>query len=83
MNRTEIKEKLKELIAPYVEDKTLLLETDENTDLMTDLSIDSANLIDVILDTEEAFNIEIDDEAAENMFTVKDTIDIIMARMAA
>ena len=83
MDRNEIKERLKTLIEPYVEDKSLLNATDEHTDLMRDLAIDSANLIDVILDTEEAFNIEIDDASAEKMFTVKDTIDVIIARMAA
>ena len=42
-----------------------------NTDLLQDLKINSAHLVDIILDTEDAFDIEISDEDAERRdFTI-------------
>ena len=45
--------------------------------LLTDLKINSAHLVDVILDAEEVFDIEIDDESAEKMLTVKASLEVI------
>ena len=42
----------------------------------------SANLIDIILDLEDEFDIEIDDESMENMLSVKSAIDIIENKLA-
>lgn len=81
MKQEEIIERLRKIVEPYVEDKSLLNEVTADTDLLNDLKINSADLVDVILDTEEAFDIEIDDEAAEKMLTVQATVDIIRERV--
>lgn len=77
MDRNTIIEKLTEIIKPYVQDQEAFANINEDTDLLQDLKINSAHLVDIILDTEEAFDIEIDDESAEKMLTVKDAVDII------
>ncbi len=50
--------------------------------LLVDLNINSANLVDIILDVEDAFEIHIDNESMEKMLTVKATLDIIEAKLA-
>jgi acyl carrier protein len=55
----------------------------ENTDFINDLEINSANLVDVILDVEDEFNIEIDNDSMEKMLSVKATIEIIQMKMNA
>lgn len=77
MDQNTIIEKLSEIIKPYVQDQEAFANINEDTDLLQDLKINSAHLVDIILDTEEAFDIEIDDESAEKMLTVKDAVDII------
>lgn len=77
MDRNTIIEKLTEIIKPYVQDQEALANINENTDLLQDLKINSAHLVDIILDAEEAFDIEIDDDSAEKMLKVKDAVDII------
>lgn len=77
MDRTAIIEKLKSIVEPYVQDKEAFASMTEQTDLLSDLKINSAHLVDIILDAEEAFDIEIDDDSAEEMLTVKDAVDII------
>ena len=76
MNREEIKEKLKEEIKPYVQNETAFENMTEDTNLLMDLEINSAHLVDIILDMEEAFDIEIDDESAEKMMTIGEALNI-------
>lgn len=83
MNREEVQEKLKEIIKPYVQDMDAFGNLSDSTDLLQDLKINSAHLIDVVLDVEEAFDIEIDDESVEKMITVKDSVDTILACVEA
>lgn len=75
MTRLAIEEKLKAIIKPYVQNEEAFQHLTPETDMLQDLQINSAHLVDIILDMEEAFNIEIDDETAENMLTVGAAID--------
>lgn len=77
MTKTKIEEKLKNLIAPYVENKEAFETVNEKTDMLQDLEINSAHLVDIILDMEEEFDVAIDDDSAEKMLTVGEAIDII------
>lgn len=76
MNRMEIEEKLKEIIRPYVQNEEAFRHLSNETDMLQDLQINSAHLVDIILDMEEEFDIEIDDDTAEKMLTVGEAIDI-------
>lgn len=83
MQEKEIIEKLTAVIKTYVEDKEVLEGIKPETHLVNDLNINSAHLVDIILDTEEAFDIEIDDESAEQMLTVKAAVDIVSSKLSA
>jgi len=54
----------------------------ENTDFINDLKINSANLVDVILDIEEKYDIVIDNEAMERMINVKSAMEIIKTQLS-
>ncbi len=81
MDRQEIIDELKKVLTPYMEDKELLGGINEQTDLIKDLKINSANLVDIIIDAESKYNIEIDMDSAEKMTTVGSCIDIITEKM--
>ncbi|MEH3111766.1 acyl carrier protein [Pedobacter terrae] len=83
MNKEEIIATLKTIIEPYSEDAAALAHIDENTDFIKDLKINSANLVDIVLDVEEKFNIEIDNESMAKMLTVKATTEIIAQKLEA
>lgn len=72
---------LKRIVEPYVQDKEAFSKLSEDTDFLKDLKINSANLVDIILDVEDEFDIEIEDEAMENMLTVRAALDIIEAKV--
>ena len=53
-----------------------------DSDFLNDLKINSANLVDVILDIENEFDIEIDNDSMEKMLNVKAAMEIITAKLA-
>lgn len=83
MNQEEILEKLKAIVKPFVKNEEAFEKISENTDFINDLQINSANLVDIVLDTEEAFAIEIDNESMEKMLTIKAALEIINTKLAA
>ncbi|MEO6977144.1 MAG: acyl carrier protein [Mucilaginibacter sp.] len=77
MTRTEILDELKKVIAPYTTNKEMLAGINEQTDLIKDLKINSANLVDIIIDAEAKYDIEIDYDSADKMVNVGTCIDVI------
>ena len=82
MNKKALIEKLKVIVKPYVKNEEAFELLNENTDFVNDLQINSANLVDIILDTEEEFDIEIDNESMEKMLDIKSAIEIIETKMS-
>lgn len=77
MDKEVILNKLKEIVKPYVQDQEVFESLSEETDFINDLKINSANLVDIILDIEEKFDIVIDNESMEKMSNIKEAIVII------
>lgn len=82
MTKEEIIEKLKKIVKPFVNNQEAFENLTEETDFITDLQINSANLVDIVLDVEDAFGIEIDNLAMEKMISIKATIAIIETKLA-
>ncbi|EZH75662.1 acyl carrier protein [Aquimarina atlantica] len=83
MTKEELLSKLKTIITPYVQNEEGLTTLTEDTDFIKDLEINSANLVDVVLDVEDEFDIEIDNESMEKMLTVKASIAVIEDKLAS
>jgi acyl carrier protein len=81
MTKQEILNELKTVIAPYTTNKEMLNSIDDNTDLIKDLKINSANLVDIIIDAEAKYDIEIDYDSADKMVNVGTCIDVISEKM--
>ncbi len=81
MSRQEILEGLKSVLAPYTMDKEALNSINDETEFIKDLKINSANLIDIIIDAEERYEIEIDPDSAEKIHNAGSCIDIILEKM--
>jgi len=82
MNRKTIIEKLKTIIKPYIQNQESFDNLSESTDFINDLKINSANLVDLILDIEEEFDIVIDNQSMEKMLDVKSALDIIETKLS-
>ncbi len=82
MNRDSILTKMKELIQPYVGDNSAFESMNENSDLVNDLKINSAHIVDIVLDIESEFDIMIDDQSINDMVSVGSSIDVIESKLA-
>ncbi len=81
MDKTNLIEALKEIVKPYIQDEEAFQKLSEDTNFIDDLKINSANLVDIILDVEDKFDILIEDDAMENMLTVKSAMEIISSKL--
>lgn len=75
-------EAIKEIIKPYVNDVTALDTLSLESDFINDLKINSAHLVDVILDIEDKFDIMIDTVSMEKMLTVGQALEIIENKLS-
>ncbi|TRX35731.1 acyl carrier protein [Flavobacterium sp. ZT3R18] len=82
MDREATIEQLKGIVKPYIQNEEAFETLTEDTDFINDLKINSANLVDVILDIEERFDVIIDNESMERMVNVKAAIGIIETELS-
>ena len=81
MDKDTIQEQLKEIIAVYVPDKEILGKLTLEHDLINDLKINSAHIVDIVLDVEEKYDIMIEDDVIMQMGTIGQAIDIIHGKV--
>jgi acyl carrier protein len=82
MEKATLIEKLKVIIKPYIQDEEAFANLSEKTDFISDLKINSANLVDIILDTEDEFDIRIEDEDMDRMINVASAIEVIEEKLS-
>jgi acyl carrier protein len=81
MERSEIRDKIVEIIGTYAKDKDAVANVTDETNILEDLKVNSARLVDVILDFEDAFDIEVEDEDADSVNTVGDAVNLVAAKV--
>ena len=82
MNKEQIIQQLKSIVRPYARNEEAFDNLSEKSDFIADLKINSANLVDIILDIEEAFDITIDNDAMQRMLNVKSALEIVELKLA-
>ena len=83
MTNDELIAKLKTIVQPYIQDEEAFKNLNEDTDFINDLKINSANLVDVILDVEDEFDIRIENDDMEKMTAVKAAMAIVNEKLTA
>ncbi|MEL6304244.1 MAG: phosphopantetheine-binding protein [Bacteroidota bacterium] len=74
---TERYEQLKTIVQQYLPDDVDVAQISLESNFTEDLNINSANLVDVVLDVEDEFDILLENEDMDGMKTVKDALRII------
>ncbi len=74
-----VETKVKKIIAEKLSDVDIEDIVPEAS-LVDDLGADSLAIVELIMSMEEIFDIDIDDEDAEKLITVKDAIDYIKSK---
>ncbi|WP_089373895.1 phosphopantetheine-binding protein [Dokdonia pacifica] len=73
---------LKKIIKIYLPEDVSVDDITPNSHLINELNINSANLVDVVLDVEDHFDITIEDDEIEKMDTVASALEIISQKVA-
>jgi acyl carrier protein len=81
MDKGTFIEQLKEIVRPYAKNQAALAQINASTDFINDLKINSANLVDLVLDVEEKYDIVIQNEEMERMLNVQAAMDIVEAKL--
>lgn len=76
---SRIETEIKEFIVSYmkIEEKKVTLESS----LKNDLDFDSLDFVEMIMHLEKEFNITFNDEEVENVFTIKQLINLIEIKL--
>ena len=77
MSQQEVLEKVVTILGPFAKDKDALSKVSESTNILEELKVNSARLVDVVLQFEDEFGIEIADEDVDGIATVGDCVSLI------
>ena len=75
-------EKLKDITKIYLPEDVSIETMTLESDFLNELNINSANLVDIVLDVEDAFDIRLENEDMDEMKTVKDALEIIDKKLS-
>ena len=82
MTRDEIFAKVIEIVKPFVKNQDALTTINLDTNILEDLKVNSARLVDIILNFEDEFDIEVEDEDADAVNTVGDAVALIEEKLS-
>jgi acyl carrier protein len=81
MQQTDVLEKVVEILTPYVKNEAALTTLTTDTNILDDLKVNSARLVDVVLAFEDEFGIEVADDEVDGVTTVGDAVKLICAKL--
>tara|TARA_R100000306_G_scaffold742_4_gene1987 strand:- start:10440 stop:10733 length:294 start_codon:yes stop_codon:yes gene_type:complete len=81
MTTEQIYAKLLPIVKTYLPEDVSEEEVSPDKDLTGELNINSAHLVDVVLDVEDEFDVEFANADMENLRTINDAIDIIKQKL--
>ena len=82
MTAKEIQDRVVKILTPYVKDEKALASAGPATNILEDLKVNSARLVDVVLAFEDEFDIEIADEDVDSVETVGNAVELIASKLA-
>ncbi|TAI48856.1 acyl carrier protein [Flagellimonas allohymeniacidonis] len=80
--REEQYQKLKTIVETYLPEDVDPKEIKKESDFIQELNINSANLVDIVLDVEDEFDIILENEDMDGMKTINDALEIIETKLA-
>jgi acyl carrier protein len=82
MERKEVFDRVVKILTPHVKDREALAEVSPETHILDQLGVNSARLVDIVLEFEDAFGIAIGDDEVDAVETVGQAVDLITAKLA-
>lgn len=81
MEQSEVLEGVVKILTPWVKNQDALAAVSMETNILDDLKVNSARLVDVVIAFEDEFDIEIEDEDVDTVNTVGDAVNLIVSKL--
>lgn len=72
---------LRNIVKTYLPEDVSESEIGPDSNFISELNINSANLVDIVLDVEDAFGIRLENEDMAQMHTIMDALNIISEKL--
>lgn len=82
MDKKEQFRKVKEIVAVYLPEDVPKEAISTESNLINELNINSANMVDIVLDVEDTFGIRMENSDMDQMHTIEHALDIIDQKIA-
>jgi len=81
MSEADVMERVVKILTPWVKNEEALASVSKETNILDDLKVNSARLVDVVIAFEDEFDIEIEDEDVDTVNTVGDAVSLIVSKL--
>jgi acyl carrier protein len=81
MEQSEVMERVVKILTPWVKNADALGSLSMETNILDDLKVNSARLVDVVIAFEDDFDIEIEDEDVDSVNTIGDAVNLIVSKL--
>lgn len=81
MEQADVMERVVKILTPWVKNQEALENVSMDTNILEDLKVNSARLVDVVIAFEDDFDIEIADEDVDTVNKVGDAVTLIMSKL--
>jgi len=81
MDQAAVMEQVVKILTPWVKNEDALASVGMETNILDDLKVNSARLVDVVIAFEDEFDIEIEDEDVDSVNTVGDAVNLISSKL--
>jgi acyl carrier protein len=82
MNEEQVFNRIVNILEPFVGDPGVLRHVTRQTHIIDDLKVNSARLVDIIIQAEDTFDIVIEDDEADEVGTLEDMVRLIARKIA-
>lgn len=81
MDKNEMQESLLKIVKLYLPEDVSIEDVQLKSNFTQDLNINSAHLVDIVLDVEDEFGVVLENEDMDGMQTVEDALSIITKKL--
>ncbi len=82
METRQIRDRVIEILTPFVKDRSALEQATSATNMLDDLKVNSARFVDIVLAIEDAFDVEVADDELDSINTIGDCVALIEQKRA-
>lgn len=81
MDKAAVKQQIYTMLKTYTRKADVWETATDESKILQDLKINSARLVDITLEMEDTFDIEIDNDAMDRIVTINDAIEVVMEKL--